>query len=66
MALSLAGVIAGAVLGVLALAGLSGVLAFFLYRRSKKKEESKVKPEENGGENVEANPNTQKSAPQPA
>ncbi|XP_048775873.2 lysozyme D-like isoform X1 [Ostrea edulis] len=60
------GVIAGAVIGVLALAGLSGFLAFFLYRRWKKKEESKVRPDENGSENVEANPNTQKSVPQPA
>lgn len=46
------GVIAGAIIGVLAVAGLSGLLAFFLYRRWKKnKEERKVEPEENGGEN---------------
>lgn len=46
------GVIAGAVIGVLAVASLSGLLAFFLYRRWKKnKEERKVEPEENGGEN---------------
>jgi hypothetical protein len=54
--LLVAGIIAGAVLGVLAAAGLSGFLAFCLYRRSKKKKESMVKPEENGDENVEANP----------
>lgn len=48
----LGGVIAGAVIGVLAVASLSGLLAFFLYRRWKKnKEERKVEPEENGGEN---------------
>lgn len=48
----LGGVIAGAIIGVLAVAGLSGLLAFFLYRRWKKnKEERKVEPEENGGEN---------------
>ncbi|XP_052718531.1 uncharacterized protein LOC128190497 [Crassostrea angulata] len=46
------GVIAGAIIGVLAVAGLSGLLAFFLYRRWKKnKDERKVEPEENGGEN---------------
>nr|XP_022344713.1 uncharacterized protein LOC111137532 [Crassostrea virginica] len=41
------GVIAGAVVGVLAVAGLSGLLAFFLYRRWKKrKDDMKVEPEE--------------------
>ncbi|XP_062592186.1 uncharacterized protein LOC134253636 isoform X2 [Saccostrea cucullata] len=61
------GVIAGALVGVLALAGLSSLLLFFLYRRwKKKKEESKVEPETKGDPNSTTNPTQQKSAPVPA